>query len=94
VLRVLTFSWDPDKAESNRKKHAITFPEAATAFGDPLSLTILDPVHSEEEARFVLVELTFQDRLVVVAHTETDDEIRIISAPPATRAERQSYEQE
>ena len=38
--------------------------------------------------------LTFEDRLVVVAHGETDDDIRIISARMATRAERKSYEQE
>ena len=91
---MLTFSWDPEKAESNRKKHGITFPEAATAFGDPLSLTIPDPAHSQEEARFILVGLTFEDRLVVVAHGETGDDIRIISARLATRAERKSYEQE
>ncbi len=91
---MLTFSWDPEKAESNKKKHGMTFPEAETAFGDPLSVTIADPAHSQEEARFVLVGLTFEDRLVVVAHVETGDDIRIISARLATRAERKSYEQD
>jgi len=91
---VLTFSWDPEKAESNSTKHGVTFPEAATAFGDPFSLTIPNPEHSEGEARFILVGLSFQGRLVVVAHVETDNDIRIISARLATRAERRSYEQE
>jgi hypothetical protein len=53
---MLTFSWDPDKAESNAKKHGVTFPEAATAFGDPLSLTVPDPDHSVGESRFVLIK--------------------------------------
>jgi uncharacterized DUF497 family protein len=91
---VLWFDWDPDKAESNEKKHGISFSEAATAFGDPLSLTIPDPDHSVGEARFVLVGLTYRSRLVVVAHVEDQDSIRIISARPATSAERRFYEQE
>jgi hypothetical protein len=91
---LLSFEWDPAKAESNERKHGVPFREAATAFGDPLSLTVPDPDHSEGEARFVLVGVTHRGRLVVVAHVETDDTIRIISARPATRAERKSYEQE
>ena len=91
---MLRFDWDPDKAASNEKKHGIAFSEAATAFGDPLSITIPDPEHSTGEARLILLGLTFRDRLVVVAHTETADSILIISARPATRSERRSYEQE
>jgi hypothetical protein len=91
---LLRFDWDPEKAGSNEQKHGVAFSEAATAFGDPLSITIPDPDHSEGEARFVLVELTYQGRLVVVAHAEAADRIRIISARPTTRAERRIYEQE
>jgi len=91
---VLWFDWDPAKAASNEKKHGIPFSEAATAFGDPLSLTLQDPDHSVGEARFILVGLTYRGRLVVVAHAEDHDAIRIISARPATSAERRSYEQE
>jgi len=91
---MLQFDWDPEKAESNEKKHGVSFAEAATAFGDPLSLTVPDPDHSVGEARFILVGLTYRSRLVVVAHAEADDSIRIISARPATAAERKFYEQE
>jgi len=91
---VLNFTWDPDKAASNAEKHGITFPEASTAFGDPLSITVPDPDHSEGEARFLLVGLTSERRLVVVAHLEGQDAIRIISARLATRAERGDYEEE
>ena len=90
---MLTFSWDPAKAEANVKKHGVTFPEAATAFGDPLSLTVPDPDHSVGEARFVLVGLTSESRLVVVAHAEAEESIHIISARLASKAERRSYEE-
>jgi len=91
---VLQFDWDPKKAESNAERHGVLFPEAATAFGDPLSLTVPDADHSDGEARFVLMGVTYLGRLVVVAHAESDDNIRIISARPATNAERRHYEQE
>ncbi|MDZ7780354.1 MAG: BrnT family toxin [Gemmatimonadota bacterium] len=91
---MLRFDWDPAKAASNAKKHGITFPEAATAFSDPLSLTIPDPMRSLGEARFVLMGLSYRGRLVVVAHAEAEDSIRIISARSATNAERRSYERE
>ena len=91
---MLHFDWDPAKAFSNEKKHGVPFPEAATAFADPLSITIPDPARSVGESRFILVGLTYRGRLVVVAHVETEEAIRIISARPATKAERGSYEQE
>ena len=89
---MLQFEWDPAKAESNLKKHGVDFGEAATAFGDPLSLTISDPEHSLGEERFILVGVSYRNRLVVVAHAEDGDVIRIISARPATAAERKAYE--
>jgi uncharacterized DUF497 family protein len=91
---LLNFKWDPTKASANAKKHGVTFPEAATAFGDPLSLTVPDPNHSQGEARFLLLGLTSDRRLVVVAHLEDQDSIHIISARLATRAERRDYEED
>jgi uncharacterized protein len=90
----LQFTWDPQKAGANLRKHGVGFPEAATAFADPLSLTIPDPDHSVGEARFVLIGQSERRRLVVVAHVERGDLIRIISARPATRSERKTYEEE
>lgn len=84
--------WDPNKADSNLEKHGISFDEAATAFGDPLSLTISDPDHSDDEERFVLLGQSFADRVVVVVHTYRDEKIRVISARIATKNERRSYE--
>jgi hypothetical protein len=54
------FEWDPEKAASNEQKHGVSFDEAATAFGDPLSVTIPDPDHSEDEERFVLLGESYQ----------------------------------
>ena len=89
----LQFSWDADKAAANSHKHGVSFEEAATAFGDPLSITVHDPDHSEDETRFVLVGRSFSGRLLVVVHCELEGGIRLISARVATPRERRTYEQ-
>jgi uncharacterized DUF497 family protein len=78
----------------NLRKHGVDFEEAATAFGDPLSITISDPDHSAGEERWLLVGESRAGRLLVVAYTERANEIRLITARPATRRERQTYEEE
>jgi len=88
------FEWDPEKARANRAKHGVSFEEAMRAFLDPLSVTILDPDHSESEDRFVLIGQSPLGRLLVVVHTDRGDAIRLISARRATRRERRAYEQE
>jgi len=93
TLAGMEFEWDPSKDLENRQKHGIGFDEAATAFGDPLSLTIADPSHSDDEPRFVLLGETFQGRLIVVVHTERGERIRLMSARMATGKERKAYEQ-
>jgi uncharacterized DUF497 family protein len=82
------------EAATNLRKHKVSFPEAATAFADPLSLTIPDPDHSVGEERFILIGQSERRRLVVVAHVERGDLIRLISARLATRRERKTYEEE
>lgn len=91
---MLQFIWDREKAAANLRKHGVDFAEAATAFGDPLSITIPDPDHSAKEERWLLVGQSEAGRLLVVAHTDRGDEIRVINARPATRRERQTYEEE
>lgn len=86
------FAWDAEKAESNQQKHGVSFEEAATVFFDPLSLTIPDPLHSDEENRFVTTGLSNKQRQLVVVHSEGDDKIRIISARLAAAGERKRYE--
>jgi hypothetical protein len=54
----LTFEWDPDKAGENERKHGVSFAEAATVFGDPLSVTVADPDHSVGEVRFLTIGMS------------------------------------
>jgi uncharacterized DUF497 family protein len=90
---MLRFEWDPNKAKHNLKIHGVSFDEASTSFRDTLSLAIYDPLHSEEEDRFVLIGNSHKDRLLVVVHTERDDNIRLISARKASKKERKQYEE-
>jgi len=90
---MLLFAWDANKATKNLKTHGVSFDEASTAFSDHLSLTIYDPLHSDEEDRFVLIGSSYKHRLLVVVHTEMGNEIRIISARKATKKERKQYEE-
>jgi uncharacterized protein len=89
----LVFEWDRRKAERNLKQHGVSFEEAATVFGDRLSLTIEDPLHSDLEERFVTIGGSIRGRLLVVVHTDLGDTIRIISARLATHRERKAYEE-
>jgi len=74
-------------------KHDISFEEATTVFGDPLSYTHPDPDHSVAERRFVIIGLSEQGRILVVAHTDDGQLVRLISAREATYRERKSYEE-
>ena len=89
----LRFTWDAKKAAANERKHRVSFAEAATAFADPLSITVPDPEHSEGEERFLLLGLSHRGRLLVISHTERDDTIRLISARRANRREQTAYEE-
>ena len=90
----LSFEWDPDKAESNRRKHGVSFEEATTVFGDLLSSTIPDPDHSfAGEERLVTIGMSHRRRLIVVVHCERGSTNRIINARQATRRERREYEE-
>jgi hypothetical protein len=84
--------WDPRKSWTNLRKHKISFEEAATVLEHPLSVTKPDPDHSLIENRFLTLGLSSRHRLILVAHTEDPDEIRIISARLPTRSERNAYE--
>ena len=87
------FEWDRAKAEDNIAKHGVSFEEATTALRDPLSTTGVDPDHSFGEERFITFGVSTRGRLLVVAHTDREDIIRIISARDATRTERKIYEE-
>ena len=89
----MTFEWDSRKATANLRKHAINFEDAATIFLDPLATTFPDPDHSLDESREITIGYTMKGQLVFVSHCERGKGIRIISARPATRTERDQYEE-
>ena len=86
------FEWDPPKARTNLREHAVSFDEASTV-GDPLSLLMPDPDHSQGEERYLVLGMSLHRRLLVVSHLERSPSTRLISARPATRSERRRYEQ-
>jgi uncharacterized protein len=89
----LRFEWDEEKAVGNYDKHGVTFEEGVTVFYDPLSISIDDPGHSEEEERYVDIGASENGRVLVVSYTERGRNIRIISCRKATRKERRQYEE-
>ena len=90
---MLSFEWDPNKARRNLEIHGVSFDEASTAFKDTLSLTIHDPLHSDEEDRFILIGNSYKNRLLVIVHLERENRIRVISARKANKKERKQYEE-
>jgi len=88
----MEFEWDDDKAKANERKHGISFAEAMTVFGDPLALTGYDPAHSDDEDRYVTMGTSATGHLLIVSHTDRDENIRIISAREASRREKKDYE--
>ncbi len=85
--------WDDRKAAANARKHGVPFHEAATVLEHALSITFRDPDHSLEESRFLTIGLSAIGRILMVAHTEGAEAVRLISARPATRSERRFYEE-
>jgi uncharacterized DUF497 family protein len=92
----LKFEWDKHKAALNKRKHGISFEEAATVFYDDDALEFHDPDHSEDEDRFIMLGLSFKARMLVVNHClrKSGSVIRIISARKATKHEAQRYWEE
>lgn len=88
----MNIEWDPDKAESNLAKHGVSFDEAVTSLLDPMALAREDE-DAEGEARWVLMGMSVQARLLIVVYTlrGSDERIRLISAREATRKEARYY---
>lgn len=92
-MSMITFEWDNNKNEINKRKHKISFEEAQTVFYDDEALLIDDPEHSQDEARFIILGLSKKANLLVVCHCyrASDTVIRIISARKATKNEARQY---
>ncbi|WP_459935778.1 BrnT family toxin [Desulfonatronum parangueonense] len=93
----MRFEWDPAKAESNRKKHRVSFETATRVFADPFAMVEQDRFENGDY-RWQTLGIVEGYLLLLVAHTVRDDEegnevIRIISARRAEPKERKRYEQ-
>ena len=91
------FEWDPTKARGNRRKHGVSFEDAAGLFLDPLAISVLDFEHSDTEERWVTIGRDRRGRVLVLIHTfkerpGEESNVRIISARKATRREAKQYE--
>jgi len=89
----MKIEWDPKKGKLNLRKYRVSFEEAATALSDPMAATGADPDHSITEDRYVTFGVSERGRLLVVAHTDEEETIRIISARIASKGERELYEE-
>lgn len=89
----MTFEWDEEKAEANVAKHGVSFEEAKTIFDDPLYVDFYDPDHSQDEHRYIMIGLSNQGRLLIASYAGRNDTIRMITARPITRSEREAYEE-
>ena len=89
----LTFEWDQNKSEKNKRKHGITFEEAKTVFNDSFAITIDDPDHSYDEYHYIDIGFSSKGEVLVVWYTERNENIRIIGCRKATRFERKKYEE-
>ena len=93
-MNAITFEWDENKNRKNQNKHKVSFEEAESTFYDDNARLIVDPDHSREEDRFILLGLSDKLRMLVVVHIyrEKEEVIRIISARKATTNETSLYE--
>lgn len=89
----MEFDDDPAKAARNLKKHKVSFEEAASVFGDPMSYTFADPDHSIGEERWLMFGLSRMGRVLAVIYVHRRGKYRIISARLATKHERKIYEE-
>jgi len=94
-MNKIIFSWDENKAQTNLVKHKISFNEAMTVFDDENARLILDPDHSQDEERFILLGFSCNSKILTVVHCYRDNEenIRIISARKSTKHEERQYKE-
>ena len=86
-----SYTWNVGKAETNRRKHRVSFEDAIPALEDPRRLEMVDDRHDYGETRLRVIGLTPKGVLFVVTTDESDDVCRIISARKATHYEQDLY---
>ena len=91
---MIKFEWDSVKAETNIRKHKVSFEEAKSVFYDEFAIQFFDEENSVSEDRFLMLGMSNESRTLIVSHCERDkgNTIRIISARKATKNERKFYQ--
>lgn len=94
--RPFQFEWDEVKAETNARKHGVTFELASSVFHDPHLLTVADLQHADTEERWFSVGCASTGRVLSVVYLWSDADpaatiIRLISARKSTQAELRLY---
>jgi hypothetical protein len=94
----MRFQWDPDKYDTNLRKHGVRFEAAITVFDDPNEITREDR-DAVDEQRWRTIGRPVVGPLLFVIHAERgmiDGEVvvRIISARLADAPERRCYERQ
>lgn len=93
---MILFEWDEAKAQSNIRKHGVSFEMARSVFIDPFALVEQDRI-VDREARWGTIGLAIARTVLFVAHTIEEkgehELVRIISARRATPWERELYGQ-
>ena len=92
----MQWTWDPEKAAANKRKHGVSFELAARVFDDPFSRTLPDPYPDKERWRTIGKPSSASSLLLFIVHTwpdDADDNGRIISAREAVSHERKAYEE-
>ena len=87
----MKFEWYKKKAAQNLRKHDVSFDEAQTVFDDEMFISVVDEEHSDDEERYITIGMSFLARLLMVAHTDREERIRIISVRKATKHEEDFY---
>ena len=82
----MRFTWHEPKRQTNLKKHGIDFADAERVFSGP-TFSFEDDREDYGEQRWVTLGL-LEEQAVVVVHTETQEEIRVISMREASNDEQ------
>jgi len=87
----VSYEWDRVKARANFIKHGVDFAEAVAVLEDDLALTMRD-AFSDNEERWITLGRNETGRILVVVYAWRGDDVRLISARPATPKEKNQYE--
>ena len=90
----MNYEWNLIKERLNIAKHGVDFEEAKSVFADEFALVLFDEDHSNDEERFLILDMSQKERILLVVHCyRENDTIRIISSRKATKNETKQYKE-